>query len=335
LIANSLYIEINNYCNLNCIFCYNESGISKKFIELSPSFFEKKINKFKKIGIYNIIISGGEPFLHSRIEKFINIMKRYSFIEWHIVTNGTVIKLNVLKKIKECKNVILHVSLNGSKEIIDCCIRGEGVFNKTIKFINLLNSLGIRYFVKSVLTKKNYLDATKFYDLVVSMGGVPNFTFAFKQGNASNVWDELVLNNDEKLFVYKEILKKDSEHHFKNTLPICLNDCPLVDEETQIALYINIFGDIFPCQLISDNDFKIGTLKSFDEQKIKINILEIKHRLKERLNIDYGCKDCFLKINCKKGCLAKAIAEKANYLASDDCCNLRRRQFLQLLLEGK
>lgn len=81
------------------------------------------------------------------------------------------------------------------------------VFN-TIKFIKIINSFGISFFVKDMLTKYNYIDATNFYDFIVSMGGVPNFAFAFKQGNATNVWNELVLTDDEKVLVYKNIFKK-------------------------------------------------------------------------------------------------------------------------------
>jgi len=40
-------------------------------------------------------------------------MERYPSIGWHIVTNGTIIKSDVFKRIKECKNIILHISLDG------------------------------------------------------------------------------------------------------------------------------------------------------------------------------------------------------------------------------
>lgn len=116
---------------------------------------------------------------------------------------------------------------------------------------------------------------------------------------------------------------------------MCINDCPLLEDESPIGIYINIFGDIYPCQLITNKDFIIGTLKGFDERQLRFNISQIKDKVKERLNIDYGCSNCFLNNICKKGCFAKAIVEENNYLATDNCCSLRRKQFLHLLLEEK
>jgi len=58
---NKIYIEITNYCNLNCSFC-SHNLLPKK--EMSVEEFKIVINKIKKFTNSIYLHVKGEPLLH-------------------------------------------------------------------------------------------------------------------------------------------------------------------------------------------------------------------------------------------------------------------------------
>ena len=108
---SKIYIEITNYCNLNCSFCSLDNRIKK---EMSVDEFNVVIKKIKKYTDNIYLHVKGEPLLHSRLDEILKICNDNN-INVSITTNGTLLdkKVDILlnRKIKQI-NVSLHSENN-------------------------------------------------------------------------------------------------------------------------------------------------------------------------------------------------------------------------------
>ena len=111
-------IEVNNSCNQDCVFCYNH--IPHNQLESNSSFKKvktllKKI--YSKADVYNIVFTGGEPLLDSRISEIVLYAKMHKSTTT-IITNGTLLNE---ENVSFCRklNVPIRISIDGPQEIHD------------------------------------------------------------------------------------------------------------------------------------------------------------------------------------------------------------------------
>lgn len=74
-----LLIELTDKCPFNCIYCSSNSDIKKDHF-IDPVNFFKIIRQAKHSKIDIIQLSGGEPFLHPKIEEFIEFILEQGFL---------------------------------------------------------------------------------------------------------------------------------------------------------------------------------------------------------------------------------------------------------------
>ena len=86
-----IYIEILNYCNLNCSFCEKTKKIKKM---MSIEEFNKIINEVKKYTEYIYLHVQGEPLLHPNLKEFFEIAYQNN-IKVNITTNATLLEKNI------------------------------------------------------------------------------------------------------------------------------------------------------------------------------------------------------------------------------------------------
>lgn len=110
---SKIYVEITNYCNLNCSFCSNDN-LPKR--EMSVDEFRIVISKIKDYTDNIYLHVKGEPLLHSHLDKILDICDNMG-INVRITTNGTLLakKKDILlnHNIKQI-NVSLHSENNSS-----------------------------------------------------------------------------------------------------------------------------------------------------------------------------------------------------------------------------
>ena len=71
---NNCYIHVTFDCNLRCKHCYANAGDSKE--EMRPADFEKLVCEAVDAGFRQIVITGGEPLVHSRRYELLDICNR-------------------------------------------------------------------------------------------------------------------------------------------------------------------------------------------------------------------------------------------------------------------
>ena len=110
-----IYIEITNFCNLNCTFCA-KSTRNKAFMTLEQ--FESIVAQVKDYTDYIYLHVLGEPLLHPQLDGILKLASNYN-LKVNITTNGTLLleKLDILlaNKIRQF-NISLHCENNGSND---------------------------------------------------------------------------------------------------------------------------------------------------------------------------------------------------------------------------
>ena len=97
-----VYIEITNICNLNCSFC---SPIRKEKRFMEEKEFEHILKEISKVTKVIYLHVKGEPLLHPKIIKFLQIAEKYN-VNVNLTTNGILFPTLVEKLSK--KTVIIY-----------------------------------------------------------------------------------------------------------------------------------------------------------------------------------------------------------------------------------
>lgn len=158
-------------CNLRCPFCHNPDLVLPERIsqkeEISKESVIKYLAKNKKL-IDGVVISGGEPTLHSDLPEFIEEIKKLGFLV-KLDTNGT--NPEMLKELLDRK-LLDYVSMDikapfvfeKHNEVVGNVL-SEEIFKKIIDSKNLLLNSKIEYEFRTTVAnsyiKENLLEIAK------------------------------------------------------------------------------------------------------------------------------------------------------------------------------
>lgn len=129
----NLLIEVTNYCNNKCTFCYNDCmKRKKKFID--KNICERVLIEafelgMKEVGFYVV----GEPLLDKRLSYFIEFSKKIGYEYIYITTNGILANLETVKKLYNSGLNSIKYSINASNREDYIMVHGTDNFNKVIR----------------------------------------------------------------------------------------------------------------------------------------------------------------------------------------------------------
>ncbi|MFA5061269.1 MAG: radical SAM protein [Candidatus Pacearchaeota archaeon] len=280
---NWLDIQITGKCNLRCAHCY--MGEKNPF-EIPFSKLKKVFNSSRKLGIYEVILSGGEATLHKDFIKIVNFLNKNRF-RIVIVTNG----VNFDKFLPYLKNKIYKIifSLDGFKEDYEK-IRGYS-FERIVKIIKKTKEEGFNIRINAILHSNLVNYCKKFKDFVKNeLDCEVTFLPVADSGYAkNNKW----LNAD--LSVVGNIMKEVGCFSDKSKCEFYYN-----------KLSIDYRGYIYPCQFFREIDsYRLGNILEDDLYNLIKKIDALNLIPKTDGSSCLGCKD--LK-KCGAGCRGRALA---------------------------
>ena len=192
-----LELQITDKCNLRCRHCYIGDNItlpSGKLTppalpagrqglppplkirggrgsyetnghELSTDQIKSVLQEFEKMQGLRVLISGGEPLLHSRFNE-INKMLPDLFIRKILFTNGLLLSDGILK----CLNADeIQISIDGLEEAHDS-LRGKGTFRSAMDAIRRSIDAGFEVSVSTMIHAKNLNDFAEMDKLFNNIG---------------------------------------------------------------------------------------------------------------------------------------------------------------------
>lgn len=115
---------ITDYCNLACKYCY-AMPFSGRRIDTGRAL--ELIDEMASIGVFNITLAGGEPFLHPDILDLILHGTRRG-IRVGVLSNGVAIEpdmIRVLEENTDSTNFMLQISLDSPDPEVNNSVRGQ------------------------------------------------------------------------------------------------------------------------------------------------------------------------------------------------------------------
>jgi radical SAM protein with 4Fe4S-binding SPASM domain len=157
-----LELQITSRCNLKCRHCY--IGDARQ-IDLPADKIMSLLEEFEKIQGLRLLISGGEPLLHSDFWGINDALPRFGFRSI-LLTNGTLIDRQTASRLKVHE---VQVSLDGIGQSHDM-LRGRGTFVKAVNSLRQLVKAGKDVSVATMVHGGNLDDFPELEEFVKEIG---------------------------------------------------------------------------------------------------------------------------------------------------------------------
>ena len=321
-----MHFLYTNRCNLNCIHCFSSELSGAK--ELCFEDKVKILDEMNKIGMCEILIGGGEPFVRSDIFDFINECNKRNIIV-KISTNGLLFNDSNFEKILNADIAYIAVSVDGTNNEEYALTRGvDGLsivknnilklkkagckypilISTTINNYNQYNPIGFLEFTEECYADRLKIRATKPNGNILKDSSVminPNDYLTFL-GTIQKKYNEKYAEKFQMDLTWGDFrLYYDYE---SGTLNVLDADLPYTDYGCvagKTAMCIGADGIGTPCGFLPD-DMQGGT----EENVIEKSILDVWHNgksfiLTRSLTGNKTCRECDLYDTCRGGCVAR------------------------------
>lgn len=321
--------EISGGCNQSCVFCYNVwKGDDHRATTLPPKERLQIIEKLINLGVFEVILSGGEPLLIPEICEIVNKLAREN-IKTYLITNGLLMTESLAYRLRASGLDSIQISLHGSSYIThDPIVQNPGSFVKTM--MGIKNA--IRAFtpdavnVNMVLVEQNRKDVGALIR-TLSVVGVKQFSLGFLSKTGAALTSDVGIKKNQLLESFREAMSVGQEVGIgvgvSGGFPICI--FPPEERTEVIHLSVNLCdaglnqivispnGDIRSCVCLPHI---LGNILEYDPREVWKSSSFL-HFLQRFEHVPPKCYDCSLVAMCKGGCRAAAYSVYGNFQAID------------------
>lgn len=252
-----LLIDPTSRCNLKCIGCW--SADYKVNSDLSYEKLDELTGDAHKLGVRQIIMSGGEPLL--RKDDILKLCEKHNNITYGLFTNGTLIDEEFVNEMERLKNLNVFVSIEGFREHTDFR-RGTGTYDRVIAAMDLLEKHNIGFGFSICYHSKNYevVTSDEFLDFLREKGAWFGWMFNYiPVGKDADI--SLCCSADQRAYVKRKIEEYNKKHNY------LIIDFPnsghksigCVAASNDFA-HINSNGDLEPCAFCHYSDSNVNEM---------------------------------------------------------------------------
>lgn len=245
-----VFLEITQLCNLSCRFCYLGRNKIDEFVSFKG--FSKIIRKIKR-NTLEIVLTGGEPFLHPKLEEFIKLSS-FNRLSVEINTNGSLPeRIKNMRKVLK-KNVrILQFSIHTlNKHLFKKIVDNNISFNyieRLVESVEITHKYRLPIRVNIVLTKhtsnyKNVIDILEFLSEKRNVLQVKLSVMVPTEKTTLNLFPSF----SQVYNLVNKVRKIRRNYNFSIILPEdALRLTPTFCTAGISVAYISVTGDIYPC----------------------------------------------------------------------------------------
>lgn len=154
-----LELQITDRCNLRCRHCYiGDTNVSvgrgkhrKK--ELTVTQIKKILKEFEEMQGLRVLVSGGEPLIHSRFGMINDMLPGFS-VRKVLFTNGLLLTRATLKTLHVDE---IQVSIDGLQNAHDS-LRGQGSYEAALKAVHMALDSGFEVSISTMVHPGNLND---------------------------------------------------------------------------------------------------------------------------------------------------------------------------------
>ena len=255
----AILLDPTSACNLHCTGCWAAEYGNK--LNLTFDVIDSIIRQGKELGVYMYIYTGGEPLV--RKKDLIALCEKHSDCQFLAFTNATLIDEAFADDMLRVKNFLPAISLEGFELATDGR-RGEGVYQKVVRAMDLLREKRLPFGISACYTSQNLdsISSPEFIDQLTAWGAKFIWYFHYMPvGN--NAVPEPLPTPAQREEMYRRV------REMRRTKPIFAMDFQNDGEYVggciaggRRYLHINANGDVDPCVFIhySDSNIREKTL---------------------------------------------------------------------------
>lgn len=174
-IPNFILVDPTEACNLRCAGCW--AGEYAQHHTMDFDLLDRIVTEAKDLGIYWIVMSGGEPLVYKRL---FDLFAKHQDVAFMAFTNGTLIDDRVADRILEVGNFVPCFSLEGFRQSTDAR-RGPGVFDKISAAMDRLKERKLIFGTSVTITRHNVEEITSdaFIDWLIGKGAFFGWSFHY------------------------------------------------------------------------------------------------------------------------------------------------------------
>lgn len=321
---HGLRIEITNYCNRKCSYCFFYDLLSSNKEEMSLDELNTVLDYCKDENIDSIALQGGEPTTHTYIDKIFNIFKKRRF-EIELFTNG----IFDTKLLKQMDGIRLNCLINYNHPDSYNNLNQWRLVNKNIKEMidkKFNVSLGYNlydknpnysFFIKAI--KKYKLKSVR-WDIARPSGKFTNIHF--------NLEDIFKIVNIITKFM-QECIAAGTFPNLDCQLPFCITSgqefnfmrkylfSPPAICRTELNIGPRLRLSVCPASVMT-KDIYLTDFKKISQAKKFMG--EIEDRLRWDIYLLKKCKDCFYRVHrlCQGGCIGNKKIKENKVITRED-----------------
>ena len=239
-------IGLTNACPQNCEYCYNKNRSGKL---LSTAEIKQLIKELKKMGVFWLGFTGGEPLLNKDIVEILKSVGDNCAIK--LFTTGSNLTEQLATDLKKAGLLYVSISLDHWEEEKHDLVRGyKGAFQTALRAIDIFKSIGVHVSVSSVISRemlrKNQVQ--EFLKFLISLG-IHEAWLSETKPTVEVFWNKAsVITEEERLSLVSLQDKYNKEGkitvnylgHFEGGENFGCN-------AGNKMVYIDAFGEVSPC----------------------------------------------------------------------------------------
>jgi len=165
----SALVELTYRCNLDCYFCYNDTGLAGK--PLSREQYLALFSDLRDLGAMELILSGGEPLAHPDFFALGAAARESRFVV-KVKSNGHAVRGRLLARLKnEVDPFLVEISLHGATAAThDRQTRVPGSFDRLMDNLRQMRAADLRVKINSTLTAWNAHELDDIHALADGLG---------------------------------------------------------------------------------------------------------------------------------------------------------------------
>lgn len=203
---HSVIFQVTTKCNLRCKHCFLDHSRAQK--EISLDIIEKILDEVKPYKTDHVSLTGGELFLHTKLQDILSIISRKGFV-YRMVTNGSLFEenLDLIKRFRENLDRICF-SIDGATAETHDFIRGKGSFEKVIRAVDICKNLGIRTIVQFTANQRNLNEMGKIMNMALEKKFDQLFinTLIPQVKGSNKVLESLMLTPKQRVSLAKKVI---------------------------------------------------------------------------------------------------------------------------------
>lgn len=324
---------VTRECNLKCKHCYSQATDSPHPKELSTTEAKRLISQIAEAGTRLLILDGGEPLMRPDIFDLVRYARSVGLTPV-MGSNGTLITLEVAKKLADAGLEAVAISLDGADAETHDAFRGiQGAWEQTLQGIENLRRAGIPFQIAPTLrhgcweqwgaiadkAKEWGAKAVEVFDFIPAGRGEenPEFEMTIEERRAF-IREYIARQRAENKMIYRCIALPQIWVEIEKTVPEeevltkFVRSCCAAGTRYCCILYD---GTVYPCMVLQ---IKAGDVREQSFAEIWQNS-EVFQILRDRNRLEGKCGRCDYRYICG-GARCRVYAKTGSLVAEDDAC---------------